>query len=478
MPPFLDPLFLLDLFRAFTIRRTRLKPLEKASRSTVEAFQRRKLAGILAHAAKHSEFYRRLWNNSVPSPEDFACLPSTDKASLLVDGFDSALTVDGLSRKAVRDILSQKKARQRGKYVAVATSGTTGEPAVMPFSRQEWREGMAFVLRCADMAVAGCFGGKAGLLRTLRERPRIAGIATLNPMHISSQLSACFRAGLTPSLVLASSSPISRQIEELNRFKPMVLGGYPSALHPMATAAVEGGLKIAPKLVFSGGETVTPGLRRQIRRAWGIELFDFYGLTETMIIAGECKAHQGMHIFEDAAIVEVVDDKGKPLPPGEKGAGILLTSLVARTLPVIRYAVGDILAVTDEPCPCGSPFRRITSIEGRVEERLELRGVNGETVSIDPFAIETPLEEMEGVKRFAIVPENDGCIRVEIVPKAGELDDGEGELAAKSALALKSALAPLGVDASAVSVSLVGNLNARRGATGKLLRKVSTSGKE
>jgi phenylacetate-CoA ligase len=467
MPPFLDPLFLLELIRAFNIRRTRLQPIEKASRRDVVAVQRRKLADILAHAARHSEFYRRLWGSRSPTPENFTRLPPTNKSALLVDGFDSALTVGNLSQKAACDILNQKKRRQRGKYLAVTTSGSTGEPAVMAYSRQEWREGMALVLRSADMAVAGVFGGKVGMLRALRERPRVAGIATLNPMHISSQLTASFHAGLTPSLVLSSSSPAGRQIDELNRFKPMVLGGYPSALHPMATAAEEGKLKITPKLVFSSGETVTPGLRRLVRRVWGVDMFDSYGLTETMIIASECKAHHGMHVYEDAAILEVVDDRGEPLPPGEKGAGILVTSLVNRTLPVIRYAVSDIVAVTEEPCPCGSPFRRITSIEGRVEETLALRGIHGETVSIHPFAIETPLEEIEGVKQFTIIPEADGGMRVEIVPKAGQSDT----LATKVVLAVKSALVPLGVDENAVRASLVDHLDSRRGSTGKLLRK-------
>jgi phenylacetate-CoA ligase len=432
----------------------------------VAAFQRNRLAQILTHAARHSKFYARNWGISAPSPDDIIHLQPTNKSSLLIEGFDSALTVSDLNRKSLRMIIERKEVRQKGKFIAVSTSGTTGEPVVMPYSRAEWREGMAHVLRSADMAIKDSFSGRAGVMKTLSERPRIAGIGTLNPIHVSAQLSASFRVGLVPSTVLPSTYPIDRQIEELNQFRPSVLGGYPSAIRPLALAALDGALNISPKLVFCGGETVSPGLRRLVRQAWGINLFDSYGLTETLVIAGECSVHKGMHIYEDAVLMEVVDEKGRLLPPGEKGAGVYLTSLINRTLPVIRYAVSDIITITNVPCPCGSPFKRIVSIEGRVEEMLRLRKVGGGTVQVHPFAIESALEEAGSVRQFKIQLQNNGCVKVEIIPMAGISADPM----VKVSEAVFSTLEPLGVDKKAVSIIRVDRLESVRGSTGKLLK--------
>jgi acyl-CoA synthetase (AMP-forming)/AMP-acid ligase II len=271
-----------------------------------------------------------------------------EKVSLLKEHFDEALTVSDLDLATAEAQLERKNERQRGPYVVVATSGTTGEPAIVPFSRRDWQEGLAHLMRSADLALAGRNLGNPNLFRLLAARPRVAGVGTLNPIHVSTQLSASFRTGLVPSLVLSAGTPLSRQQEALARFQPTVLGGYPSTLGPLAAATARGDLPISPRLVFTGGETVTPALRQRVRGAWRTEIFDSFGLSETLIIGGECREHGGMHVYEDAAVLEVVDEAGRPVPVGEQGAGIFVTSLLNRTLPIIRYVVSDRVTLTDE----------------------------------------------------------------------------------------------------------------------------------
>lgn len=467
LPPIFDPLFLFDLITALAVRRTRLRAAERASRAEILARQRRRLARLLEHAARHSPFYRQRWRGRIPGPDDLFQLEPATRSSLLADNFDQALTVPDLNLMAAREQLAATPRRQSGSYILVATSGTTGQPAVIPFARRDWREGMAYILRSADLAIQGIMGRNriAGIRRLFAERPRVAGISTLNPIHVSSQLASSFDARLVPSLLLPASMPLDQQVERLNRFQPTVLGAYPSALDLLSQAALDGSLAIRPQLIFTGGETVTAGMRRRGREAWGLELFDFYGLAETLVIAGECRAHQGLHLYEDAVVLEVVDDNSRVLPPGEPGTGILLTSLLNRTLPIIRYAVSDLVTLSDEPCPCGLPFRRIISIEGRREELLALRKLDGEMLRVHPFVIESPIEQMGEVRRFQIRGHSGGGVRIVVVPAAEGRD-----LAARVAAAVTAVLDPLGIDREVVHVEIATAIENKRGPTDKLVR--------
>jgi len=464
-----DPVFILDFVQAWHIRRTRLREAERASRAEILEIQRRGLANLFKHAAHHSPFYRRRWRGRTPRPDDLPNLEPVEKSSLLTDNFDEAVTVPDLKLAAARTSLADMPRRQRGRYVLAATSGTTGEPVVVPFSRRDWRSGMAYILRSADMAIQEITDDPTTILRVFKERPRVAGISTLNPIHVSSQLAASFHTGLVPSLLLSASMPLDEQVERLNRFQPTILGGYPSALDLLTEAVRDGVLRISPQLVFTGGETVTAGLRWRVREAWGRELFDFYGLAETLIIAGECRAHEGLHLYEDAAVLEVVDKNGQVLPPGERGAGILVTSLINRTLPIIRYAVSDIITLSDGPCPCGLPFRRILTIEGRREELLTLRKPDGNTIRIHPFVIESPLEEMDEVRRFQVRSDGRGGVLIVIVPTSEETG-----LAGRATAAVAMALYPLGVEDDVIHVEMTTSIESKRGPTDKLVRVVKS----
>ena len=164
-------------------------------------------------------------------------------------------------------------------------------------------------------------------------------------------------------------------------------------------------------------------------------------------------------------MLEVVDENGQVLPPGKRGAGILVTSLINRTLPIIRYAVSDLITLTDRPCPCGLPFRRILTIEGRREELLTVRKPDGNKVRIHPFVIESPLEEMGEVRRFQVRSDGKGGVLIVIVP-AGE----ETGLAARATAAVIKALRPLGVAGDVIHVEMATYIDSKRGPTDKLVR--------
>jgi len=458
------PLFLYDLIRVLAMRSKRLGAARHASRSEILALQKKRLLHLLEHAARFSPFYRRRWAGNVPGPEDLSSLEPVSKTQL-IDHYNEVLAVKDLDLASVRRWMAGTAVNLPNRYVLAATSGTTGQPVVIPYTRREWREGMTYIVRSSELTMEEVWGRRGGLVSLIRERPRVAGISTLNPIHVSAQLTRSFRTGLVANLLLSAAEPLEQQIDRLNRFQPTVLGGYPSAIGPLSRAALDGALKIQPRLIVTGGETVSGAVRRNVSRAWGLNLFDFYGLAETLIIAGECLAHQGLHIYEDAVVLEVVDEKGRVLPSGESGDKVLLTNLFNRTLPLIRYEVSDMLTVNHEPCPCGLCFSRIMHLEGRREELLELRSPDGQTVMVHPFVVESPLEEMPEIRQFQISDDSRGGLRIVIVPYEQGSDPAD-----RAKQAVDSVLVPLGVGRDAVQVQSAASIKSRRGPTDKIMR--------
>ncbi|MCX8109114.1 MAG: phenylacetate--CoA ligase, partial [Verrucomicrobiae bacterium] len=118
--------------------------------------------------------------------------------------------------------------------------------------------------------------------------------------------------------------------------------------------------------------------RQKIQQAMGIEVYNSYGLSEMNGpgVAFECVYRNGMHLWEDQFIMEIVDPQtGEPLPEGARGE-LVLTTLTREAMPLLRYRTRDITSIIPEPCPCGRTHRRINRITGRTDDMLIVRGVN------------------------------------------------------------------------------------------------------
>jgi phenylacetate-coenzyme A ligase PaaK-like adenylate-forming protein len=146
-------------------------------------------------------------------------------------------------------------------------------------------------------------------------------------------------------------------------------------------------LNIRPKVVYVASEVLTSQTKQQVKEAWGDEPFNQYAATETAGIASEHVSCRHMHFYEDLVITEVVDEQYRPVPVGEYGAKILVTTLFSRTQPLIRYELNDSVRVSTEPPACGFPFRVLESIQGRVEDSLILPAISGGEVLVRPLVI-------------------------------------------------------------------------------------------
>ena len=277
------------------------------------------------------------------------------------------------------------------------------------------------------------------------------------------RMAASIDVGLYRVLRLEAATPLAEMVEALNRYQPEFLYAYGSVLGLLAAEQLDGRLRIGPTAIASSGETHTDELRDAIRAAWGTSSFELYAMTEAGILGSHCERHRGIHLFEDQAIVEVVDEHDRPVPDGQLGHKLLVTNLVTRTQPLIRYEVSDMVAVATERCPCGRPFRLLAGVEGRNDDILHLPAAAGGTTAVHPLALRTALAGIPGLSQYKVVHDADGLhVRVALRPGADP-----AEAARLVTTRLTGKLTAQGATRPAIEVELRDTLQDERDTAGK-----------
>jgi phenylacetate-CoA ligase len=206
-------------------------------------------------------------------------------------------------------------------------------------------------------------------------------------------------------VIPAGSGNSKRQIQLMRDFETTAIHIIPSyALH-LSTVFTEIGVDprrdTKLRMAFLGAEPHSEKMRRKIEEFYGFKAFNSYGLSEMNGpgMAFECPEQNGMHIWEDNYIVEIIDPVTlKPVPDGEEGE-LVTTTLLREGMPILRYRTKDLTRIIPGPCPCGRTHRRIERIKGRTDDMMILKGVN-----IFPIQIEKKLMEIPGVgNNFVII---------------------------------------------------------------------------
>jgi phenylacetate-coenzyme A ligase PaaK-like adenylate-forming protein len=281
------------------------------------------------------------------------------------------------------------------RYQVLATSGSTGQPGIFLSNRAEGIAAAHTLTRFQS------WGG-------VTTESRVALLSSPLPVHITARFPIIINGQSVSNIRLPTTLPREELVQRLNEWQPDVLFGYPSLVSALAYEQRQGRLHIAPRSIGCTGETVTGEIRRQIEEIWQAKLFNMYALTECAVLAAECTSHQGLHLFEDFSLVEVVDEDNRPVPPGQVGAKVLLTALYRRTQPLIRYEVSDRVRLSSRgPCPCGRPFAKLEAIEGRTGQGLSFATTTGGEEQISTLQFETIFDALP-VSGWQIVQEIDG----------------------------------------------------------------------
>lgn len=374
------------------------------SREQLVALQQSRLRDVIAHAVERSPYYRETLGPDAPETP-LAELPTLSKP-LLMEHFDRIVTDPVLRIGDLEAFLADADPGDafRDAYRVFATSGATGIPGLFVYSHEEFAHWIAVGL--AALARAG-----------VTPETRLIAIGAPSDMHITRQLFAAFQAGREGVPRLSVTTPFAETVEALNDYQPEALIAYASVVGALADEQLEGRLHIDPSLVSTTSEVLTDETEGRIEAAWGRPPVNAYAATEAPGIAIGSHDHVGMHVFEGSVVLEVVDESGDPVSPGVPGAKVLLTSLVNRAQPLIRYELTDAIVLADGPDPSGRPYRRIVRVDGRSSDILRFPATNGGEVAVHPYRLRAPFSAMLDVRQYQIVREPDG-VRVRIVPKS------------------------------------------------------------
>ena len=265
-----------------------------------------------------------------------------------------------------------------------ASSGTTGKPTVVGYTRHDLDVWLNNVARVACMGGAsssdiaqiafgyGTFTGALGLH---------GGLVTIGA-----------------SVIPMSSGNTNKQIMFLKDMGVTLLVATPSyALHlgeEIRRRGMDPQKDLNVRIGLFGGEGMTEPMRDEMHKVWGDEFFctQNYGMSELCGpgVAGECSALNGMHINEDWFIPEIIDPKTEEvLPRGEKGE-LVITCLGKEAIPLIRYRTGDLTRLMYEPCSCGRTTCRMENLSGRADDMLVIRGVNVFPTQIEEVLLKIP----------------------------------------------------------------------------------------
>ena len=325
-----------------------------------------------------------------------------------------------------------------------ASSGTTGKPTVVGYTKNDLKTWTDCVSRIA------CMGGASS--------HDIAQICFGYGMFTGALGLHYGLENIGAAIVPSSTGNSEKQIMYMKDFETSLLVATPSYALRLAEVAREIGVDpikdLKVKIALVGSEMLTDAMREEMHKAWGKDLLitSNYGMSELMGpgVSGECTELCGMHINEDYFIPEIIDPAtGEVLPAGEKGE-LVITCIKKEGLPLIRYRTKDITRLFYEPCKCGRTFCRMENLSGRSDDMLKIRGVN-----VFPSQIEEVVLSIDELgPHYEIILEREGYLdKLTVKVELAHTTDSFSELERISNTVRNKLKIILGLDAKVLLVS-------------------------
>lgn len=386
----------------------------------VARLQESRLREMLRHAVRYSPFYGKKYRGIDVERCRLADLPVTDKNEIM-DNFDEVVTDRRIRRADLERFMADRGNVARlylDHYPVIHTSGSQGRPVLIV------QDPFVIELLFAIQMTRGNAAAKAGPVQAVKrflQPSRLAVISMKNGFYpqgvVWNHVPAPVRCFLT---ILRLAPTDADLVERLNEFRPNVLTAYASVLELLALEKDR--LRLAPELrqIVSNSETLCARSRRHLETALGARVLDNYSMGECGFLSTGCHSGQGCHIHADWVIVEVVDDRNRPVPPGVAGAKILLTNLANRVQPFLRYEIADCVTMATAPCQCRNwRLPRIDKVEGRASDFF-WTCVGGRRRQILSHVFKNAFEHVNEIREWQAVQVRRNRIRVrlEVLPGA------------------------------------------------------------
>ena len=361
----------------------KFKIKEFYSEERLKKHQEKKLREIVNHAYENVPYYRKLFKKLGISPEDIKTIDDLKKLPVL-------------TKKDVREhaqsLIFQRKNSGADNLSVSTTTGSTGTPLKIYFNPCETEFGRALLK----------YGfSKSGKTLTDKFLHLYVPPCERKPRYIE-------RLGLLRKYELDLRKPLREIIEKTNEIKPDIIYGYPSLFVLLGKFIKENNIRIhRPRIILTNGETLLSGERQLIETVFQCTVRSTYGSAEFWRIAYECE--QGMlHLIPDSVIIELDNET---LDKEDGSAELIITSLYQKTMPFIRYKIGDRAVLSEKKCKCGSKFRVIEQVVGRSDDYLTLP--SGKKISARAINLR---EDIPGIIEYQIVQKKPEYFEVTLVP--------------------------------------------------------------
>ena len=311
------------------------------------SWQRSALTEVLSEAASEVPHYRGSW-----SPEEKVAAAAGDLSGLPL------LEKEPL-RRAPEAFINQARLRPDAK--TFHTSGTSGTPIAAAFTPEELRATMAVrEVRSAGWADVSFEDPRA----TFSGRIVVPDAKSRGPFHRFNQA----EKQVYFSAFHLSPNNAARYVQALHDHETVWLTGYAVSSYLLARSMIAQNLPKPPHLraIVTTSEKLEPAMRETVESAFGCPAFEEYSTVENASFASECE-HHCLHVSPDVGIIEILDENGLPCRPGEVGE-VVVTSIVKRLQPLVRFRLGDLASWSAEPCPCGRALPVLQQVVGRVED--------------------------------------------------------------------------------------------------------------
>ena len=319
---------------------------------------------LIAGDSYYGKLYREKGITGVASQEDFEKLPFSSK-----DDLRNAYPL-GIQAVPDEDVVRIH-----------SSSGTTGKPVIIPYTKKDVDDWAIQFARCYEMA---------GI--TKKDRIQITPGYGLWTAGIGFQ-AGCEKLGAMA--VPMGPGNTEKQLQMMQDLQSTVICATSSYALLLSEEITKRGLKdkVALKKGVIGSERWSDKMRRSIQDGLGIELYDIYGLTEIYGpgIGINCQKEKYIHYWDDYLFIEIIDpETGKPVEDGEEGE-IVITTLVKEGAPLLRFRTHDLSRIIPEKCSCGSCYPRLDIIKGRSDDMFKVHGVN-----MFPAQVEEILQQIDG----------------------------------------------------------------------------------
>lgn len=391
-----------------------MKKSETMSPEQLESIQRKRFEKQLKNVIQRSEFYKNYYQEhgvNLEKTDQIALedLPIIDK-SIMMEHFDQFVCDKNLKKSELEKFVSDPATtdkKYKGKYEVMHTSGSSGKIGIFVYGPNDWSRLEALVFTRVSKNKLHLF-----------TKTKHAFIGVTDGHYAGISLAKAGPKRLFDFLPIDINRPIPESVADLNEFMPDSISGYASGVYLLALEQMKGNLKIRPERILCSADPLSASMAEVIHKAFDVKPIDYYAATESLGMAAQCDFREGLHMFNDWHIFEVIKQNGELARPGETG-NLILTTLYNDTQPLIRYRMDDKVILEEKECPCGWSFPLFRTISGREEEFLIFKDPEGNQQFLHPIVFVEFI--VVGLEKLQVIQVEQNKLRLNVIIR-GESD--------------------------------------------------------